>query len=121
MLLGKTKGVLFIEISSFWCIYLVVASAPTDVTAVQESPTSILVCWSPPDPMGNITGYRIYYTNDVNTGSADVSGGSTDSHTLTGLQNGVTYTISIVATSSQSLPSEIATADKTVGLSKLIY
>ena len=47
------------------------------------------------------------------------SGGSTDplTHTLMNLQNGDTYTISIVATSSD-LPSESVLADMTVGLSE---
>ena len=47
------------------------------------------------------------------------SGGSTNplTHTLMNLQNGDTYTISIVATSSD-LPSESVLADMTVGLSE---
>ena len=48
------------------------------------------------------------------------SGGFTDplTHTLMNLQNGDTYTISIVATSSSVLPSESILADMTVGLSE---
>ena len=48
------------------------------------------------------------------------SGGSTNTltHTLMNLQNGDTYTISIVATSSSDLPSESILADMTVGLSE---
>ena len=45
----------------------------------------------------------------------DVSGGSTDNYLLTGLQNGDSYTISIVARS-QHLSSENVTADMDVGL-----
>ena len=96
---------------------LTVASAPSGLTAVQDGPTSILVSWSPPDPLGDTTGYRIDYTNGSSSDSVTVDGGSTDSHTLTGLQNGATYTISIVATS-QGLPSETVTADMAVGLCK---
>ena len=48
----------------------------------------------------------------------DIDGGSTVAHTLTNLQNGETYTISIVATSSSVLPSESVLADMTVGLSE---
>ena len=81
-----------------------VASAPTSVMAVQEGLTSIRVSWSPPTPLGDTTGYRIYYSGG-RSGSEDVSGGSTDNYLLTGLQNGESYTISIVATS-QHLPSE---------------
>ena len=64
--------------------------------AVQEGLTSIRVSWSPPTPLGDTTGYRIYYSDGS---SEDVSGGSTDNYLLTGLQNGDSYTISILATS----------------------
>ena len=72
---------------------------PTDVTAVQDGPTSITVTWTPPSPLGGTTGYRISYTGG-SSGSETVSGGGINSYTLTGLTNGETYTISIVATSS---------------------
>ena len=75
-----------------------VASAPTGLTAVQEGPTGIRVSWTPPNPLGYTTGYRIYY-NGGSSGSVDVSGGSTHNHLLTGLQNGASYTTSIVGTS----------------------
>ena len=75
-----------------------VASAPTNLTAVQEGPTGIRVSWTPPTPLGDTTGYRIYYSGG-SSGSVDVSGGSTHNHLLTGLQNGASYNISIVATS----------------------
>ena len=73
--------------------------------------------WSPPDPLGDTTEYRIDYTDGSSSDSLTVDGGSTDSHTLTGLQNGATYTISIIATS-QHLPSESVTADMAIGLRK---
>ena len=74
--------------------------------AVQEGPTSVRVSWTPPTPLGDTTGYRIYYSGG-SSGSDDVSDGSTENYLLTGLQNGQSYTISIVATS-QHLPNEIA-------------
>ena len=86
--------------------------------AVQEGPTSIQVSWSPPTPLGDTTGYRIYYSGG-SSGSVNVSDGSTDNYLLTGLQNGDIYTISIVATS-QHLPSEIA-ADMEVMLGEDIH
>ena len=46
----------------------------------------------------NTKGYRIYYSNG-NSGSVDVSGGAADNHLVTGLQNGASYTISIVGIS----------------------
>ena len=101
---------------SLFTILPPVASAPTNLMAVQEGPTSIRVSWSPPTPLGDTTGYRIYYSGG-SSGSEDVSDGSTDNYLLTGLQNGESYTISIVATS-QHLPSESVTVmDIDLGMS----
>ena len=72
---------------------------PTDVAGVQSGPTSIRVTWTPPDPLDGVTGYRIHNTTGGgSSGSQTVSGGNTMTHTLTGLTNGETYTISIVGT-----------------------
>ena len=87
------------------------------MTAVQDGPTNILVSWS---PSSDATGYRIDYDSiGGDSDSVVTSGGSTNplTHTLMNLQNGDTYTISIVATSSD-LPSESVLADMTVGLSE---
>ena len=87
------------------------------MTAVQAGPTGITVSWS---PSSDATGYRIdYESSGGNSGSETVSGGSTDMETLTGLQNGDTYTISIVATSDAVFDSESVPADMFVGLRKL--
>ena len=93
------------------------APAPTNLMAAQEGPTSIRVSWSPPTPLGDTTGYRIYYSGG-SSGSEDVSDGSTDNYLLTGLQNGESYTISIVTlatTSSQLLPSDTVTVNSGLG------
>ena len=88
------------------------------MTAVQTGPTSITVSWS---PSSDATGYRIDYdSSGGDSSSATVSSGSTDMETLTGLQNGDTYTISIVAISDTALPSESVPADMSVGLRELI-
>ena len=87
------------------------------MTAIQDGATSILVSWS---PSSDATGYRIDYDSiGGDSDSVVTSGGSTNplTHTLMNLQNGDTYTISIVATSSD-LPSESVLADMTVGLSE---
>ena len=85
--------------------------------AVQEGLTSVRVSWSPPSPLGDITGYRISYSGG-SSGSVDVSDGSTDNYTLTGLVNGAGYTISIVATSlhlpSGSMEAMITLSETTV-------
>ena len=76
------------------------------MTAVQNGPTSISVTWTPPSPLGDTTGYRISYTGGGgSSGSVDVDDGNTNSHTLMGLTNGATYSISIVAIGSSGLPS----------------
>ena len=88
------------------------------MTAVQDGPTSITVTWTPPSPLGNTTGYTISYTaGGGSSSSINVAGENTNSHTLIGLTNGRTYTISIVATSSTDLLSE-SVATNTVHLGK---
>ena len=71
--------------------------------------------WTPLSPLDGTTGYTIFYTGG-NSGSQTVSGGSTNSYTLTGLTNGQTYTVSIAATSND-LASGTVTA-MAVGLGK---
>ena len=95
-----------------------VASAPTNLMAVQEGPTGIRVSWTPPTPLGDTTGYRVYYSGG-SSGSVDVSGGYTDNHTLTGLQNGASYTISIVGTS-EHLPSDRVDYPNSIPLSEFL-
>ena len=83
--------------------FLPVASPPSGAMAVQTGPTSIIVTWTPPSPLGDTTGYRISYTGGGGSSdSVDVDGGNTNSHTLMGLTNGETYTISVVRTTSIS-------------------
>ena len=90
---------------------------PTDVTAVQTGPTSITVTWTHPSPLDGITGYTISYNGGGSSGSETVGGGDTNSYILTGLTNGQTYTISIVATSSD-LSSAPVQATVGLGMSK---
>ena len=74
-------------------------SPPSNVTAVQSGPTSIIVSWS---PSSEATGYRIDYDSvGGDNGSVYISSNSTDTlmYTLMNLQNGYDYTISIIATS----------------------
>ena len=63
---------------------------------VQGDGTSVLLTWTPPDPLGDTTGYTISYTGGSDV---DIDGGSTNTHTLTGLIRGEMYVISIVGTS----------------------
>ena len=78
------------------------AREPGNLTAVISESNSthvnISVSWeSPGDP---VTGYVIYYQPRGGPVISDrVTGGETDTHSLDGLQRGVTYYISIVALS----------------------
>ena len=77
----------------------IVASAPSNLMfEVRSDGTSVLLTWTPPSPLGDTTGYRIHYTGG-SSGSQPVSGGSTNSYTLTGLRREESYDISIVGTS----------------------
>ena len=73
---------------------------PTNVRATVLTPRSVEVTWtisSSPD----VTGYLISYTTDAsytNGGSVMVIGGSTTSHTLSNLEEGTFYTITVQAT-----------------------
>ena len=100
---------IYISLSSIHTVLLPVASAPSNLMAVQEGPTSVRVSWSPPTPLGDTTGYRISYSGGGSSGSEDVSDGSPNSYLLTGLVNGASYTISIVGTSLH-LPSDPPTS-----------
>ena len=75
-----------------------VALAPRNLIAVQEGLSSVRVSWNPPTSLGDTTGYRISYSGG-SSGSVDISDGLTSTHTLTGLQNEDSYTISVVGTS----------------------
>ncbi|CAI7989305.1 Tyrosine-protein phosphatase Lar [Geodia barretti] len=86
-------------------------AAPTNVRAVQEDPTSILVSWA---PSIHATCYRILYTTGGNSYSVKIAGGSSNTYILTGLKNGETYSVSIFAIGQDS-PSETVAA-KDVGL-----
>ena len=94
------------------------ASAPTNLKAVQEGLTVIRVSWTPPTPLGDTTGYRIYYSGG-SSGSVDVSGGSTHDYLLSGLINGNNYNISIVGTS-KHLPSNLVSYPNRIPLSELV-
>ena len=92
---------------------------PSGVTAVRAGPTSILVSWN---LSSNANGYIIDYRASCSGkhDRVDVTGSSKNNHTLTGLQNGDTYNVSIVAIS-DGFPSESVIATPvTYTLGKLI-
>ena len=81
--------------------------------AVQDDLTSVRVSWSPPTPLGDTTGYRISYSG-ASSGTVEVGDGSTDNYLLPGLENGASYTISIVGTS-HHFASEVVEVDIGLG------
>ena len=87
-------------------LYVIDANPPTGLVAVQSALTSIQVSWTAPASGGaSRTGYRIFNQTGGSEENVDV-GPTATSHTLTGLQSGATYSISIVALSS-TLPSTV--------------
>ena len=87
------------------------ASPPTNLSAQPTSPTSIRVSWNPPASGPTVVGYQIYYqaegSQDIHTDLSSVDiGASGTQHTLSALQGGIWYIITMV-TKSQYLPSNV--------------
>ena len=90
-------------------IFIPVAGEPTNFTAIISESNNIhvniTVSWN--SPRSNVTDYVIYCQSKGEPVISDrVSGGETETHSLDGLQRGVTYYISIVALSPH-LPSPL--------------
>ena len=72
----------------------------------QTALDSVMVSWRPPEPLGDTTGYRIHYSSGASAGtSVDVEGASSSEFLLDELDVGVSYTVSLFATSLH-IPSE---------------
>ncbi|CAI8036047.1 hypothetical protein GBAR_LOCUS20225 [Geodia barretti] len=87
-----------------------VASVPTNLASVVagNDSTNIHLTWTPPTPLADTTGYMISSTGGGNSSSVDVSGGTTDNYTLTGLTRGEMYNISIVGISEHFFSESVA-------------
>ena len=82
-------------------------------SAFPTTHTSIHVSWN---PSSDAKGYLIHYNSTRGDSStAIITGGSTQSFTLSNLQSGYNYTIFVVATSG-NLPSEMIRAPEDVTL-----
>ena len=85
-------------------MFLTVASAPTNLKAVQKGPSEIKITWNNPISLEYTTGYQIHYKNGSNYIILNIS--SNSSHlTLMNLPSGKYYNISIVGVSNH-FPSE---------------
>ena len=81
------------------------AEPPTGLNVEPVSPTSIRVSWTAPLSRATVTGYQIYYRADGDWESVAVDANITN-YTLSNLQNGLTYNITMVALSIH-LPSSV--------------
>ena len=93
-----------------WIMYgfpslITAADSPTNLLAMQASPTSITVSWTVPLSGATVTGYQINYQSEREEGSVNVDA-SEATVTLDGRSHGLTYNISILALS-QQLPSPL--------------
>ena len=88
--------------------FIIVAYPPTELTYELHNGTSIMLMWVPPT-LGNTTGYMI--TINVIGGSrnsVNVTGGNTSNHTLSGLQKGEEYNITIIGVSDHFFSMSVA-------------
>ena len=83
------------------------ASPPHSLKAIRQSYTSLLFTWTLPTPLGDTSGYIIYYSDLLSDNEScfngwnetSVAGGSTSSQNLTGLPSSVSLRLCITATS----------------------
>ena len=94
-----------------------VASSPTDLMVTQRGPTTVIVSWSPPSPVGGTTGYTIFYSTGDSPSSKEVTDTATSEERLMDLKVGGNYSIYLVAVS-QHLPSKSLTASLQLVLGK---
>ena len=79
----------------------------------QMSATAVSVAWSQPSGGATVTGYIVHYSDGTTDSMKSVAASSTNTD-ITGLTTGLTYTISVEATS-QHLSGESDDVDITLG------
>ena len=83
----------------YWVsIYHPVASAPNITSLEQILATAVRVEWSQPSGGATVTGYVVHYSDGDTDRNESVAANST-SYDITDLTSGLTYTISVEATS----------------------
>ena len=92
----------------------ITGAAPTDVTAEQDGPDTVLVWWTPP-PAPTAAGYQVQVTVGTTTTTTDVRG---TFHTISVNQLGV-YSIRVLSLS-QHLPSEATASVQVTVRGKLL-
>ena len=102
-------GIIIPYLDSSISTIITAAGEPTTLKAntSNSNTTHVNVNVSWESPGGDVSGYMIYYQTEGGPVISDkVSGGERETHSLDGLQRGVTYCISILALS-QHLPSPL--------------
>ena len=86
-------------------------SPPSGVTLSRNGVGSVQVSWTPPSGEPTVTGYIIYYQQQVGGhNGSEMTGATAITTTITGLMTGATYSITMVAISS-TLPSAVTAAE----------
>ena len=76
-----------------------VANSPTITSLQQISLTTVRVMWSPPSGGATVTGYVVHYRTCSCDGNQTFESSASTSTDITGLTDGLIYTISVEATS----------------------
>ena len=92
-------------------------SPPSGVSVSQNGVDSVQVSWKPPSGEPTVIGYIIYYQQqDGGHTDSQIAGATATNATITGLITGATYSITMVAATSSTLPSnETAAVNITIG------
>jgi len=114
----STVGIVIVISTCVLFLDSTAAEPPTGLNVEQVGPTSVRVSWTAPISVATVTGYQIYYQAEGDWGSVSVDAGVTNT-TLSNLQNGLTYSITMVALS-MHLPSSVV-GPHTVTLGKFLY
>ena len=117
VLMVYVQGIVISTMNSFLSLLSLIApSPPSGVSASQNGLGSLLVSWTSGDPA--VTGYIIYYQQQDGGQRLSTTAEANEANiTITGLVTGVTYSISVAATSG-ALPSTetVAPHDVTIGI-----
>ena len=92
-------------------------SPPSGLSVSQNGLDSALVSWTAPSGGPAVTGYIIYYQQEEEGGQrlSESAGAAATTASITGLIAGVTYSITMVATSSTLPSTETAALTVTIG------
>ena len=112
------EQLLISNVYNTYCIHPPAPFPPTNVAVSQNGLHSLRVTWTP-SPGSNVTGYTVFY-QQVGGGHNGSVMTQYNSVVITELNEGATYSISVVANSS-TLPSNVTTGpDATIGIHKIL-